>query len=41
MYWFVRLYRNILGGPGAVSRVGINGGETFKERAREPLGCYY
>ena len=41
MYWFVRLYRNILGGPGAVSRVGINGGETFKERAREPLVCCY
>ena len=41
MYWFVRLYRNILGGPRAVSRVGINGGETFKERAREPLGCCY
>ena len=30
----------ILGDPGAVSRVGINGGESFQERAREPLGCY-
>ena len=26
--------------PGAVSRVGIDGGESFQERTREPLGCY-
>ena len=31
---------SILVDPGAVSRVGINGGEGFRERAREPLGCY-
>ena len=28
------------GDPGAVSRVGINGGKSFQERQREPLGCY-
>lgn len=26
----------ILGEPGVVSRVGINGGEKFQEQAREP-----
>ena len=30
----------ILGDPGTISRVGINGGESFQERAREPLRCY-
>ena len=27
---------SILGDPGVVSRVGINGGESFQERTREP-----
>ena len=30
----------IRGSLGAVSRVGKNGGDSFQERAREPLGCY-
>ena len=31
----------ILGDPGAVNRVEINGGESFQERERESLmGCY-
>ena len=29
-----------LGDPGAVSWVAKNGGESFQERVREPLGCY-
>ena len=29
------------GDQGAVSRVGKNSGESFQERAREPLGCYW
>ena len=31
---------SILGDPGTISRVGINGGESFQERARQPLRCY-
>ena len=30
----------ILGDPETVSRVGINGAESFQERVREPVGCY-
>ena len=30
----------ILGDPGAVNWVRKSGGESFQERAREPLGCY-
>ena len=29
-----------VGDPGAVSRVGIDGGESFQEQAKEPLECY-
>ena len=28
-----------VGGGGGVHRAGISGGESFQERAREPLGC--
>ena len=30
----------ILGDPGAVNCVRKNGGESFQEWAREPVGCY-
>ena len=38
VFVFIVLY--ILKDPGAVSRVRKNGGESFQERAREPLGSY-
>lgn len=31
---------DILGDPGVVSQVGINGSESFQEWVRELLGCY-
>ena len=30
----------ILGDQGAVSWVGIKGGESFQERVKQRLGCY-
>lgn len=36
----LRNVASMLGEAGVISQVEINGGESFQERVREPLGCY-